>query len=112
MRPRDAAELMLTGARVPAARALAAGLLTAVVPAGELDTQVDAWCAALAQGGPNAVHETKQLLRRVPPLARDEAFAYAAELSARLFASDEAAEGMAAFTERRPASWTVGSAPQ
>ena len=105
MRPRDAAELMLTGARVPAARVLAAGLLTAVVPADELDAHVAAWCAELTQGGPDAVRHTKQLLRRVPTMPRDEAFAYAAEMSARLFASEEAAEGMTAFTERRPPSW-------
>jgi enoyl-CoA hydratase/carnithine racemase len=105
MRPRDAAELMLTGARVPAARMHAAGLLTRVVSADELDATVAAWCADLAAGGPDAVRATKELLRRVPTLPRDEAFAYAADVSARLFGSTEAAEGMAAFAERRPPSW-------
>jgi methylglutaconyl-CoA hydratase len=105
MRPRDAAQLMLTGARVPAARMLDAGLLTAVVPAVALDATVGAWCTELAAGGPQAVRETKQLLRTVPSLPRDEAFAYTAEVSARLFASGESAEGRAAFAERRPPSW-------
>ena len=41
----------------------------------------------------------------MPAMPRDEAFAYTAELSARLFASAEAAEGMTAFVERRPPSW-------
>jgi enoyl-CoA hydratase/carnithine racemase len=67
-----------------------------------------AWCAELTQGGPAAVRHTKQLLRRVPTMPRDEAFAFAAEMSARLFASEEAAEGMTAFTERRPPSWAPG----
>jgi enoyl-CoA hydratase/carnithine racemase len=107
MRPRDAAELMLTGARVPAERMLAAGLLTRVVAADELDATVAAWCDDVAAGGPDAVRETKELLRRVPTLPRDEAFAFAADVSARLFGSAEAAEGMAAFAERRPPSWSV-----
>jgi enoyl-CoA hydratase/carnithine racemase len=105
MRARDAAELMLTGERVSAVRALAAGLLTAVVPAADLDPTVERWCGALRLGGPQAVAATKELLRRVPVLSRDEGFAYTSELSARLFAGSEAAEGMAAFVERRPPSW-------
>ncbi|MFI5099753.1 MAG: enoyl-CoA hydratase/isomerase family protein [Actinomycetes bacterium] len=105
MRPRDAAELMLTGERVPAARALQAGLLTEVVPAAELDATVGRWCAALRLGGPGAVAATKELLRRVPALSRDEGFAYTSELSARLFGGAEAAEGMSAFVERRPPAW-------
>jgi enoyl-CoA hydratase/carnithine racemase len=107
MRPRDAAQLMLTGARVPAARMLDAGLLTAVVPSVALDATVEAWCRELAAGAPTAVRETKNLLRVVPSLGRDEAFTYTAELSSRLFASEEAAEGRAAFAERRPPSWTT-----
>jgi methylglutaconyl-CoA hydratase len=35
----------------------------------------------------------------------DEAFAWTADLSARLFAGDEAREGMAAYLEKRPAAW-------
>ncbi len=105
MPPREAAELMLTGERVSAARAVQAGLLTAVVPAADLDAAVERWCAALRMGGPAATAATKELLRRVPVLSRDEAFSYTAELSARLFASAEAAEGMTAFVERRQPSW-------
>lgn len=105
MPPREAAELMLTGERVDAARALRGGLLTAVVPVGELDATVSRWVAQLRRGGPTAVAATKELLRRVPVLSRDEAFGYTAELSAALFAGPEAAEGMAAFVQRRPPAW-------
>jgi methylglutaconyl-CoA hydratase len=105
MAPRDAAELMLTGARVGAERALAAGLLTSVVEPEALDATVSAWVEQLCLGGPGAVSATKELLRRVPGLGRAEAFAWTAELSASLFAGAEAAEGIAAFFERRPPSW-------
>ena len=45
----------------------------------------------------------------MPHLPRDEAFAWTAQLSAALFASDEAREGMTAFLERRAAAWTPQS---
>lgn len=105
MQPRAAAELMLTGERVGAERALAAGLLTSVVEPEQLDATVAAWVEQLRLGGPEAMAATKQLLRRVPAMERSEAFAWTAELSASLFAGAEAAEGMAAFVERRPPTW-------
>jgi enoyl-CoA hydratase/carnithine racemase len=38
-------------------------------------------------------------------MGTDDAFAWTAKLSADLFRGDEAKEGMAAFLEKRPASW-------
>ncbi len=105
MPPREAAELMLTGERVFAERVLRAGLLTAVVEADALDATVAGWVDQLRLGGPQAVAATKALLRRVPAMNRDAAFAWTSELSATLFGSAEAAEGMAAFVERRPPTW-------
>lgn len=105
MHRRDAQELLLTGERVDAERALRAGLVTAVVPADELDARVRAYVDALALGGPDAVARTKELLRRVPAMERDEAFAVTAALSAQAFSSDEAREGMTAFLEKRPPAW-------
>jgi methylglutaconyl-CoA hydratase len=106
MPPRQAAELMLTGERVFAERVRAAGLLTAVVETeAALDATVAAWVDQLRQGGPAGVAATKELLRRVPTLGRDEAFAWTSELSASLFAAAEGVEGMAAFVEKRKPSW-------
>lgn len=105
MHPRDAAELLLTGERVGADRVRAAGLVTAVAPAQDLDAAVVAWVEQLRRGGPQALAATKQLLRRVPTLSRQDAFGWTAELSAALFGSAEAAEGMSAFVQRRPPSW-------
>jgi enoyl-CoA hydratase/carnithine racemase len=56
-------------------------------------------------GGPEALGHTKNLMRRVPALTRDESFAFTAQLSGSLFASDEAREGMGAFLERRSPRW-------
>jgi methylglutaconyl-CoA hydratase len=42
----------------------------------------------------------------VPGTPVDEAFRWTGELSAQLFATEEAREGMRAFLEKRPAGWT------
>ena len=106
MTPAHARELLLTGERVSADRVKEAGLVTAVADDDALDGVVSSYVDALLRGGPTALARTKELLTRVPAMQRDDAFAYTAELSASLFASDEAREGMTAFLERRPASWT------
>jgi enoyl-CoA hydratase/carnithine racemase len=48
-------------------------------------------------------------VREIPQLAPDDAYASAAEKIAELFASPEAAEGMAAFAQKRPPSWVETS---
>jgi methylglutaconyl-CoA hydratase len=55
-----------------------------------------------------ALAACKELLAQVPLLDRFEAFEWTEELSTALFGSDEAAEGIAAFLERRPAGWIPG----
>lgn len=105
MHRRDAQELLLTGERVDAERALRAGLLTQVVPADALDAAVSALTEQIRAGGPEAVANTKELLRRVPTMDRTDAFAWTAEKSAALFGSEEAREGMTAFLQKRPPSW-------
>jgi methylglutaconyl-CoA hydratase len=103
--PMHARELLLTGERVSAQRALEAGLLTAVVDDAALDATVAAYVDALRLGGPQALAATKALLRRVPTLSRDDAFVWTSDLSASLFSSEEARDGMTAFLERRRPSW-------
>ncbi len=106
MRPTDAAEAMLLGNRMTGSDAARLGLVNRAVPAAEMDAAVDSFVADLLAGGPGALAATKQLLTRVPTLSVDEAFAWTAELSSSIFRSDEAREGMRAFLEKRPPSWT------
>jgi enoyl-CoA hydratase/carnithine racemase len=51
------------------------------------------------------VQATKHLLRSLPAQAWTEGLAAAARTSAELFAGAEAAEGMAAFLEKRRPAW-------
>ena len=105
MNSRPASRLMLTGERVSASVVLDAGLITEVVEAGAVITRVRAYVDQLVRGGPQAVAATKELLRRVPALSVAEGFQWTAELSARLFGSEEGREGMAAFVEKRDPNW-------
>jgi len=66
----------------------------------------------IALGGPMAVQECKKLVRRVPELSIAQGFAETAPWSARLFNSEEAAEGMAAFREKRAPAWTQQTTEQ
>ena len=109
MRRADASELMLSGERIPAARAAAVGLVNYAVPRAELDTKVDEIVGKVVKGGPDALAASKQLVARVPQMARDDAFDWTAPLSAKLFRSDEAREGITAFKERRDAAWVPES---
>jgi methylglutaconyl-CoA hydratase len=108
MRRRDAAELFLSGERFDAIRAEEVGLITRAVEAADLDPAVDSFLDLIRLGGPRAQAAVKRILAAVPGMHRDEAFAWAAGLSAELFGSEESTEGIAAFRERRPARW-VGS---
>ncbi len=100
-----ALELFLTGERISAHRAADVGLITSVVPAGSLDAEVDALVAKLLAGAPFALAAAKRLVFDVPAMERSAAFEWTTEVSQTLFASPEAAEGMAAFREDRLPSW-------
>lgn len=105
LRRADASELFLTGERITAARAVSVGLLNCAVPPAELDAAVEALVDKLVRGGPRALAASKQLVARVPQMARDDAFEWTAPLSIELFRSDDAKEGIGAFRERRDAAW-------
>lgn len=107
MRQGEALEVFLRGNRFPAARAAALGLIARAVPAAELDSAVDEVLADLRRGGPQALGHAKGLVNKVPGMERGAAFAWTAKLSAELFASEEAAEGMRAFLQKRAPAWAA-----
>lgn len=105
MRRADALELFLSGERISAARAVEVGLFNHVVPAADLDDTVDDLVTKILAGGPVALAASKRLVREVPGQDRADAFAWTAQLSAELFSSEEAQQGMAAFREKRQPPW-------
>lgn len=99
--PRAATELFLTGATFDGARAREIGLVTAAVPAEEVDAAVASFVAALVRGAPGALRGTKELLRRrKADTFRDEVAAMT-ELSVSYFGSAEGIEGITAFRDKR-----------
>ena len=100
-----AMRLFVTGARFTGAEAVAMGLAHRAVPRSELETAVNEELDMIRRGGPHAVAECKKLVRRVAQLSLADGFRETAEWSGRMFSSEEAAEGIAAFREKRPANW-------
>jgi len=105
MSPRAASRYFLTGEAFTAEEAVAAGLVTMACPLAEVPARVAALTAELRRAAPGAVAETKRLLADLPARSLADGFAHAASVSARLFASDEAQAGIAAFRDRRPPPW-------
>jgi methylglutaconyl-CoA hydratase len=99
----------LTGERFGAAEALRAGLVHAVVPEAELDSEVDRVLDALLLGGPAAQAVSKDLAKRMGRLPLGEALGAATDVIAERRASAEGQEGMKAFLERRSPAWAGGS---
>lgn len=104
-----ARELFLTGERIDAPAALAAGLVNRVAPEEGLGACVDDLVASLLTSGPEAIRACKELIVRVPSLSPAEVMDYTADLIARLRVGAEGQEGMAAFLEKRTAAWRLGS---
>ena len=105
MRRGDALDAFLRGRRFLAPEAAAMGLITAAASTERLDALVGEVVADLLAGQPDALAAAKRLVYEVPAMSRDDAFAFTGDLTARLFASDAAREGMSAFLEKRPPAW-------
>jgi enoyl-CoA hydratase len=106
MDPRAASRFYLTGETFDAATAARIGLITEAVE--DIDAGTMAVLDALRAASPQGLRETKPLLTTGLLDGFDARAGGLAELSARLFDSPEAAEGMAAFLEKRPPSWAAG----
>ena len=102
-------ELFLTGETFDAAEAAHMGLINGAVPVDQLDDGVGRFAESILKGAPGAIAGSKRLVREVPGMELDEAFAFASRLSAEYFASEEAREGMAAFVQKRAPRWAEPS---
>jgi methylglutaconyl-CoA hydratase len=103
---RMARRYFLTAERFEAAEAYRIGLVHDIVPAGDLDNRVNEVLGAIVVAGPRAQAESKALIRAVAhrPIA-DRVIADTASRIARVRATSEAREGVAAFLGKRRATW-------
>lgn len=103
---RDAADLALTGRTLTSGQAADLRFVTHAVPdSADLEGATRAVVDDLAKCSPQGLRETKQLVNHAVLQQFDAGRRRVIEQSARLFASEEAHEGMAAFLERRPPRW-------
>ena len=105
MRQADASAAFLRGTQFLADEAVRMGLINLAVTPQELDDEVTKVVSDLLAGEPTAIAVAKKLTRDVPKLSVSEALAWTSALSAELFTSEAAREGMAAYLEKRPAPW-------
>ena len=101
-----AMELILTGRTMTRAGGRGAGLVTRVVPAeATLDAALDL-AARIAAMPPLAVRAAKAAVLDADERSLTEGLARERAAFFRLFDTDDQAEGMAAFTEKRPPVWS------
>jgi methylglutaconyl-CoA hydratase len=100
---RMARYLLLTGELIDAEEARRAGLLNAVVSQKMLIEKAINWSRSLAEGGPEALSRTKELLIQFS--SQSVSIEEAAQASAAPRLSDECREGLRAFFAKQPAPW-------
>ncbi|HUH06288.1 MAG TPA: enoyl-CoA hydratase-related protein [Egibacteraceae bacterium] len=102
---RVAREMALTGRILDAGEALRAGLVNRVVAPEALQTEALGAARDLADLAPAAMALGKRLLADTADLGYDEAVRHARAMRAAFFHTDDVAEGVAAFLEKRRPQW-------
>lgn len=104
--PRNiAAGLMMTGRMMSAADAARYGLVNAVVSEGELDDEVARWVDDILACAPLSVKAIKRSIRATAHLSDTDARALKTPELIHALNSEDSAEGVAAFREKRPPQW-------
>ncbi len=106
MPPKRALELMMTGRRLDAAEADRIGFVHRVVPDDELDGAVDELAEVLAAKSPSIMKLGRDAFYGAWDLAAEEALRLLHPLLTVTASTEDAAEGIAAFAEKREPHWT------
>ena len=96
---------MTTGRRVSADEAQRIGFVNQVVPVEELDATVDALARELAGKSPLIMQMGLQSFHRVLEMRSDDALDYLQSMLSVTSLSEDTAEGVAAFAEKREPRW-------
>ncbi len=109
MPPKKALELMLTSRVVGAEEADRIGFVTRVVAHDRLDAEVAEMAAVLASKPPGVLRMGRESFYAVLDSAATEALPYLHAMLTVTSQTAEAAEGIAAFIEKRPPSWQTAT---
>jgi crotonobetainyl-CoA hydratase len=97
--------MLLTGRRVAAGEMYRYGIVNEICPADGLDAAVDRWIADIVACAPLSLRAIKQTVNRTGHLAPHEAQALKLPALVRALTSEDAAEGLRAFQEKRRPVW-------
>ena len=103
---KKATELMLLGERVSAEEAQELGIVNRVVAHDELAAAVDDWAVRLAVKSPLLMRLGKNALWRQGDLALEDAWEFLQSQLTIAFSTQDMAEGVAAFFEKRDPVWS------
>ena len=100
--PFAAAEILIRGAPLNAARARELGLVNQALPPAHLEVETMALAEELAANAPLAMRALKEGVRKASLPEADRFSEEMGELLVRVMTSDDAREGLQAFLEKRP----------
>jgi len=103
---KKASEMLLLGERMTAEQAREAGIVNKVVPAGEFDAAVSEWAGKLAAKSPVVMRLGKDAMFRQMDMPLSDALDYLQSQLTIELSTEDAAEGVKAFFEKRDPSWT------
>lgn len=96
-----ASDIMLAARRITGERAFGLGLVAELAPDAALAEAALGRARAVLKLAPLAAREMKRLIRQGPDAALPTALAFEQEVLARLYATEDAEEGIAAFLDKR-----------
>ena len=100
-----ALEMILTGELIDAQEALRIGLVSAVVPRDRLLSEAEAIASRIAERGPLAVRYAKEAISRGLEMPLEQALRFETDLTIILQTTEDRAEGVRAFLEKRQADF-------
>lgn len=103
--PKRTLELMMTGERIGAARALEWGLVNRVVPSAELDAATDELVGTLLGLSPVVFALGKESYAAAMEMNRDQALTYLASMLSLHLQTEDVVEGVTAFLQKRAPEW-------
>ncbi len=101
-----AIEILMSGRMISAAEAVAIGMVDRMVPAAELASETETLARSFADGPPLAIAAIKRALNASERHDLRAQLELESEHQVRCFESNDAAEGMSAFFEKRAAAFT------
>ncbi|MBL0900361.1 MAG: enoyl-CoA hydratase [Reyranella sp.] len=100
--PKRALDMLFTGQFVDAATALRDGLVSRVVPPGDLDRETLALASHIAAQPPEQIASGKAMFRKHMEMTVEQAYAYATDFMAGAIQREDAQAGIDAFVNKKP----------